>query len=76
MPSLVPNRQSTCENAEKKIIMLGEPVPANGLWMVDLTDIETEDGFKDESILNLACNMVGEGLPQITIKGMSTATVA
>jgi hypothetical protein len=44
--------------------------------MVDLTDIKTEDGFKDNSILNLACNMVGEELPQMTIKGMTTATVA
>ena len=63
-------------NAEKEIIMVGRRVPSNGLWMVDLTDIETEDGFKDESILNLACNMVGEERPQITIKGMATATVA
>ena len=63
-------------NKEKEIIMVGRRVPSNGLWMVDLTDIETEDGFKDESILDLACNMVGEERPQITIKGMATATVA
>ena len=56
--------------------MVGRRVPSNGLWMVDLTNIETEDGFKGESILNLACNMVGEERPQITIKGMATATVA
>ena len=56
--------------------MVGRRVPPNGLWMVDLTDIETEDEFKDDIILDLACNMVGEERPQITIKGMATATVA
>ena len=55
-------------NKEKEIIMVGRRVPSNGIWMVDLTAIETEDGFKDKSILNLACNMVGEERPQITIK--------
>ena len=63
-------------NKENEIIMVGRQVPSNGLCMVDLTDSETEDGFKDKSILNLACNMVGEERPQITIKGMATATVA
>ena len=41
-------------NKEKEIIMVGRRVPSNGLWMVDLTDIETEDGFKNDSNLNLA----------------------
>ena len=44
--------------------------------MVDLIDIETEDGFDAESILDFAFNMVGEDCTQMTIKRMTTSAVA
>ena len=63
-------------DAENKVIMVGQKIPLNGLWMVDLTNIEMEDGFNDDSILDFACSMVGEERPQMTTKGMVTSTMA
>ena len=43
--------------------------------MIDLTDLETEEGFEDDHILDLACSMVREDRPQITMKNAQTTTV-
>ena len=44
--------------------------------MVDHTEIETEDGFNDDSILDFACSMVEEECPHMTVKGNETSTMA
>ena len=45
-------------DTEERVIMVGRQVPINGLWMVDMLDLETEEGFEDDDILDLMCNMM------------------
>ena len=50
-------------------------MPQNGLCMVGLTNLEMEEGFENDHILDLVCNLMGEEQPQITMTNEKTLTV-
>ena len=57
-------------------MMVGQQVASNGILMVDLTDIEMDDGLNENSILDFACSMVGQQRPQTNGKGAAMSTMA